>query len=51
MIWNYTDKATLTMKNLTDEDLKIIYLKYLMKLYMLIMFIKLKEREEIYFQK
>jgi septum formation protein len=23
MIWNYTDKASLTMKNLSDEDLKI----------------------------
>ena len=23
MIWNYTDKAQLTMKNLTDEDLKV----------------------------
>ena len=23
MIWNYTDKAELTMKNLTDKDLKI----------------------------
>ena len=23
MIWNYTDKAKLTMKNFTDEDLKI----------------------------
>ena len=23
MIWNYTDKATLTMKNMTDEILKI----------------------------
>ena len=23
MIWNYTDKATLTMKKFTDEDLKI----------------------------
>ena len=23
MIWNYTDKATLTMKNFTDEDLKV----------------------------
>ena len=22
MIWNYTDKATLTMKNFTDEDLE-----------------------------
>ena len=28
MIWNYTDKATLTMKNLGDEDLK----KYLSKI-------------------
>jgi septum formation protein len=23
MIWNYTDKAELTMKNLSDEDLKV----------------------------
>ena len=23
MIWNHTDKATLTMKNMTDEELKI----------------------------
>ncbi len=23
MIWNYTEKATLTMKNLSDEDLKV----------------------------
>ena len=22
MIWNYTDKATLTMKNFSDEELK-----------------------------
>ena len=22
MIWNYTDKATLTMKNMTEKDLK-----------------------------
>jgi len=28
MIWNYTDKATLTMKNFEDEDLK----KYLSKI-------------------
>ena len=28
MIWNYTDKATLTMKNLSDEDLR----KYLSKI-------------------
>ena len=28
MIWNYTDKATLTMRNFNDEDLK----KYLEKI-------------------
>ena len=28
MIWNYTDKATLTMKNFLEEDLK----KYLLKI-------------------
>ncbi len=28
MIWNYTDKASLTMKNMSDEDLK----KYLSKI-------------------
>ena len=28
MIWNYTDKATLTMKNFSEEDLK----KYLLKI-------------------
>ena len=28
MIWNYTDKAALTMKNMTDQDLK----KYLAKI-------------------
>ena len=28
MVWNYTDKATLTMKNFSDEDLK----KYLSKI-------------------
>ena len=28
MIWNYTDKAKLTMKNLSDEELK----KYLSKI-------------------
>jgi septum formation protein len=48
MIWNYTDKAELTMKNFSEEDLKTIYLKYQMKLYMLITFTKLKAREEIY---
>ena len=50
MIWNYTDKAELTMKNFSEEDLKIIYQKYQMKLYMLIMSIKLRAREKVYFQ-
>ena len=50
MIWNYTDKAELTMKNFTDEDLKIYLSKYQMKPYMPITFIKLKVREEICFQ-
>ena len=27
MIWNYTDKATLTMKNFKDDDLKSYLLK------------------------
>ena len=27
MIWNYTDKAILTMKKFSDEDLKSIYPK------------------------
>ena len=49
MIWNYTDKATLTMKNFSEDELK----QYLSKisdeaLYMLIMFTKLKVREKIY---
>ena len=51
MIWNYTDKATLTMKNMTDEELKIIYLKYLTRHFMLTMFIKLKEKEKNLFSK
>ena len=38
------------MKKFSDEDLKSIYQKYQMKLYMLIMFIKLREREEIIFK-
>ena len=27
MIWNYTDKAALTMKNMTSEELKIYLAK------------------------
>ena len=49
MIWNYSDKATLTMKKFTDEELK----KYLSKISdesrMRIMYIRLKVRAEIYF--
>ena len=51
MIWNYTDKAILKMKNFSDQDLK----KYLNKItdeapYMLIMYIKLKVKEENLFE-
>ena len=51
MIWNYTDKASLTMKNMTFSELENYLKKFLMKLSMLIMFIKLKERGEVYFQR
>ena len=27
MIWNYSDKATLTMKNFNDEELKELFIK------------------------
>ena len=51
MIWNYTDKAELTMKKMSNEELD----KYLDKIsdetLKFIMFIKLKARAEIYFQK
>ena len=40
MIWNFTDMATLTMKILMKMNLKFIYQKYLMKYFMLTMFIK-----------
>ena len=50
MIWNYTDKAELTMKNFSEEDLKNYLSKISDEAYMLIMFIKLRVREEIYFQ-
>ena len=50
MIWNYTDKAELTMKNFSNEDLKIYLSKIPDKTYMLITFIRLKGREEICFQ-
>ena len=49
MIWNYTDKASLTMKQMTSTELENIYQRYQMKIFMLIMFIKLREREEICF--
>ena len=51
MIWNYTDKASLTMKNMTFLELENYLKKFLMMTSMLIMFIKLKEKEEVYFQK
>ena len=51
MIWNYTDKASLTMKNMTFLELENYLKKISMRIFMLIMFIKLKGKEEIYFQK
>ena len=50
MIWNHTDKANLTMKNFSDEDLKNYLSKYQMKHYMLIMFIKLKGGKKFIFK-
>ena len=45
MIWNYTDKAVLTMKNMNEEDLEeLVKTNKKIKTYMLIMFIKI-ERE------
>ena len=40
MIWNHTDKAKLSMKNLSDDELKITYQKYLMKRFTHTMFTK-----------
>ena len=40
MIWNYTDKAKLTMKNFTLDELKKYLSKISDKNYILIMFIK-----------
>ena len=50
MIWNYTDKAALTMKNMSNEDLENIYLKLVMMICMLTMFTKLKELVEFIFK-
>ena len=47
MIWNYTDKATLIMKNFQIQNQKNIYLRYQMKIFMLTMSIKLREKVEI----
>ena len=50
MIWNYTDKAKLTMKKMSEKDL----IEYLSKItdetFILIMFIKLKENIKICLQ-
>ena len=51
MIWNYTDKAALTMKQMTLEELKNYLLKIKDEVYMLIMFTKLKVRVDLYFLK
>ena len=48
MIWNYSDKAALTMKHMSEEDIKKYLIKFQIKIYMLTMSIKYKERAEIY---
>ena len=47
MLWNYTDKAELTMKKMTDNDLKDYLSKITDKLFIRITYIRLKERVEI----
>ena len=51
MIWNHTDKASLTMKQMNDEELKTYLTKIRMKNYMLIMSIKSRPRADLFFQK
>ena len=51
MVWNYTDKAFLTMKKMTENELKSYLSKITDEALFLIMFIKLKEKEENYFLK
>ena len=50
MIWNYTDKAKLTMKKFTDDELKNYLSKISDATLMHTMFTKLKEREEVCLQ-
>tara|TARA_B100000902_G_scaffold339303_1_gene341435 strand:- start:233 stop:742 length:510 start_codon:yes stop_codon:yes gene_type:complete len=49
MVWNYTDKAELTMKNFSKDDLKNYLSKISDKALYASMFIKLKQRVKIYF--
>ena len=50
MIWNYTDKANLTMKKFSDEDLKNIYQKYSDEALYAYNVYQIEGEEEIYFQ-
>src|SRR6056300_1468109 len=49
MIWNYTDKAELTMKTFTEEDLKIYLSKIPDEALFAYNVYQIKVREEIYF--
>ena len=51
MIWNHTDKAKLTMKNFSENELKNYLAKISDETLYAIMFIKLRARVEIYFLK
>ena len=51
MLWNYTDKAILTMKKMKEEELKSYLGKINDKDLYATMFIKLKEKVEFYFLK
>ena len=52
MIWNYTDRALLTMKKFSEEEALIMYLSKIsvMRPYIHTMFIKLRVKEKTYFQ-
>ena len=49
MIWNYTDKAALTMKKMSEDEIKEYLNKIVMKHYLHIMYIKLKVTVDHYF--
>ena len=51
MIWNHTDKASLTMKQMSEKNLKNIWQRLVMKRFTLIMYIKLKGEGRSLFSK